>query len=547
MTASSSPALSVSIAPITAPRVQTAAECCPTCDQPIPRDRAEEINARIRSQQQAHETAVTTRLGRDFALQKANVIEAAKQEGAAALDRERSQTAAKMAAAQEQARTEVQRARQEADSVAAERIATVERAREQDKSAADAQFSALQEQLNKTREDAAANEARILAEAREVGVREANEKISNFQRDSQASEASLLGRISEIEAAKTTAQEAVAALQARFDQAQNDHAEREAHAREEGRAAGTATLQAKLEQATNAKVAAETSVAASQAERQAIAEQLAASKLELKAQKDNHAVDLVRAIRETREALTTDKDKAVLETEARTFAERQKLQATVQNLTRQLETLTAHQRGEGAEIDLFEALKGAFEGDRLRRVKPGIAGADIIHEIIRNGKVCGKIIYDCKNRNDYKVSYATKLHSDQLAERAEFAVLSSNHFPGKASQMYLDQGVIVACPARVVTLAQLLRRHVLQLHELRVSAQQREAKTEKLYKFITSEHCRQLLDSVEKLVDDLMGLDVKEQSAHNALWEKRGRMLTSVLKAHGDFCSALERIIGTAD
>jgi hypothetical protein len=113
--------------------------------------------------------------------------------------------------------------------------------------------------------------------------------------------------------------------------------------------------------------------------------------------------------------------------------------------------------------------------------------------------------------------------------------------------MHLDQGVIVACPARVVTLAQLLRRHVLQLHELQVSAQQREAKTEKLYKFIASEHCRQLLDSVEKLVDDLMGLDIKEQSAHKALWEKRGRMLTSVLKAHGDFCSALERIIGTAD
>lgn len=482
MATSSSPALSASVAQIVPPHVQTVPECCPTCDQPIPRDRAEEINARIRSQQQAHETAVTMRLRRDFTLEKANAIEAAKQEGAAALDLERSQTAAKVAATQEQARTDVQRARQEAESVAAERIATVERAREQEKSAADVRFSALQEQLNKMRENAAANEARIRNAARE-----------------------------------------------------------------EGKAAGVATLKAELEQAKSAKVAAETNAAASQAERQAIVEQLDASKLELKAQKDNHTVDLQRVIRETREALAIDKDKAVLETEARTFAERQKLQATVQNLTRQLETLTAHQRGEGAEIDLFEVLKGTFEGDRLRRVKPGIAGADIVHEVIRNGKVCGKIIYDCKNRNDYKTSYATKLRSDQMAEKAEFAILSSNHFPGKASQIHLHEGVIVACPARVVTLAQLLRRHVLQLHELRVSALQREAKTEKLYKFITSEHCRQLLDNVEKLVDDLMGLDVNEQSAHKALWEKRGRMLTSVLKAHGDFCSALDQIIGTAD
>jgi hypothetical protein len=547
VTASSSPALSSSLAPITAPHLQSAEECCPTCDQPIPLDRAEEISARIRSRQQAHETAVTTRLKRDFALEKANAVEAAKQESTAALHRERDQSAAKIAVAQEQARTDVQRAQQAAESAAAERIAEIQRAGEQEKSAADARLSALQEQLKKAGEEAAANEALIRAEERQTAGAAANEQIANFQRERQASEAALLGKIADSDAAKTTAQEATAAIQARFDQAQHDHAEREARAREEGRSAGSATLQAELEQAKNAKVEAETRAAVSQTECQAIVEQLAASKLELKAQKDHHAVDLVRVIQETREALTVDKDKAVLETEARTFAERQKLQATVQNLTRQLETLTAHQRGEGAEIDLFEALKGAFEGDRLRRVKPGIAGADIIHEIIRNGQMCGKIIYDCKNRNDYKVSYAIKLRSDKLAEKAEFAVLSSNHFPGKASQIHLAEGVVIACPARVVTLAQLLRRHVLQLHELRVSAQQREAKTEKLYKFITSEHCRQLLDNVESLVDDLMGLDVKEESAHKTLWEKRGRMLTSVLKAHGDFCSALERIIGTAD
>jgi hypothetical protein len=547
MTALSSPALSISTAPITTPRVQIVEECCPTCDQPIPPDRTEEISARIRSKQQAHEIAVSTRLRRDFALEKANAVETAKQEGAAALDQEREQSAAKIAAGQEQARADVDRARQEADSVAAERIAIIERARQQDKSVADARTSALQEQLKRTRDDAAANEMRIRAEAREVAVREANEQVSNVQREREASEASLLGRIAEVEAQKVSAQEAGNALQARLDQAQHERAEREARAREEGRVAGQAILQAELEKEKSAKAAAEESVVAAHAERQAIAEQLSASKLELKSQKDSHAADVLRAIQETREALTIDKDKAVLETEARTFAERQKLQASVQDLTRQLEKLTAHQRGEGAEIDLFETLKAAFEGDRLRRVKPGIAGADIIHEIIRNGKVCGKIIYDCKNRNDYKSAYASKLRSDQLAEKAEFAVLSSNHFPGKVSQLHLQEGVIVACPARVVTLAQLLRRHVLQLHELRVSAQERDAKTEKLYKFITSEHCRQLLDNVEKLVDDLMGLDVKEQGTHKALWEKRGRMLTSVLKAHGDFCSALERIIGTSE
>src|SRR5256886_6679569 len=53
----------------------------------------------------------------------------------------------------------------------------------------------------------------------------------------------------------------------------------------------------------------------------------------------------------------------------------------------------------------------------------------------------------CKNRNDYKSAYATKLRADQMAAKAEFAVLSSNHFPGDIRQLHLHQGVIVACPA----------------------------------------------------------------------------------------------------
>jgi hypothetical protein len=64
---------------------------------------------------------------------------------------------------------------------------------------------------------------------------------------------------------------------------------------------------------------------------------------------------------------------------------------------------------------------------------------------------------------------------------------------------------------------------------------------------MTSAQCRQLLESVEKLVDELLELDVREQAAHKTVWEKRGRMLTSVLKAHGDLCGHFDRIIGTAD
>ena len=77
--------------------------------------------------------------------------------------------------------------------------------------------------------------------------------------------------------------------------------------------------------------------------------------------------------------------------------ERQKLQEKLALLQKQIENKTAQEIGEGPEADLFELLRGAFEGDRIRRVAKGLQGADVIHEVIRNGQVCGKIVYDAAN------------------------------------------------------------------------------------------------------------------------------------------------------
>jgi hypothetical protein len=139
------------------------------------------------------------------------------------------------------------------------------------------------------------------------------------------------------------------------------------------------------------------------------------------------------------------------------------------------------------------------------------------------------------------------LRRDQLTAKADCAILVSRHFPKKAGQVHMECDVIIANPARVVVIAAILRQQLIRMYRLRLSTQEREAKTEALYKFITSESCRQLLESVDKLVKELLDLDVSEQTAHSKIWAKRGKLLTSVLKAHGDLCAAFDRIIGTAE
>src|ERR1700692_2694352 len=158
------------------------------------------------------------------------------------------------------------------------------------------------------------------------------------------------------------------------------------------------------------------------------------------------------------------------------FEEPQRLTGKLEDLARQLERKPANELGEGAEIDLFESLKQEFEGDQIKRVSKGAAGADIIHDVVHGGKVCGRIVYDAKNRNAWRNEYVPKLRQDQIAAEAEHAILSSLKFPAEVHQLHVQDGVIIANPARVLSLVQMLRRHIVQIHTLRLSNVERDMK-----------------------------------------------------------------------
>lgn len=133
----------------------------------------------------------------------------------------------------------------------------------------------------------------------------------------------------------------------------------------------------------------------------------------------------------------------------------------------------------------------------------------VIHDIVENGVVCGTIVYDSKNRNAWQNNFAVKLRSDMIAAEADHAILSTNKFPaGSGKQLHLHEGVILACPARVVALAQMLREHIVQTHGLRMSAEQREEKTAALYDYVTSERCNQLMGSLQSSFEKLDKLRV---------------------------------------
>ena len=332
----------------------------------------------------------------------------------------------------------------------------------------------------------------------------------------------------------------------------------EARQQEQQRAAleaARAEAEAKVEQRiaaalTEAKTAAEAALLSKQSDFQAKLAQVeqakASAQAEIAALKAAQDAAIEARVAERAASLEQEKAAAVLAERTKSFEETQALRQKLEDLTRKLEGKSAHELGEGSEIDLFEQLREAFQGDRIQRVPKGVSGADVIHAVVHNGRVCGKIIYDAKNRDAWQNGFATKLKADKLAQAADHAILSSNKFPKDKSQIHSQDGVIVANPARVLAIAEILRDQIVRMHELRVSKEAREEKTAALYAFVTSDHFKQLVEQVEAQAGKMLDLDSKEQEAHRRIWDQRSKLIRTIQKARADLNFEVDRIIGTA-
>ncbi|HET9406995.1 MAG TPA: DUF2130 domain-containing protein [Candidatus Sulfotelmatobacter sp.] len=235
-----------------------------------------------------------------------------------------------------------------------------------------------------------------------------------------------------------------------------------------------------------------------------------------------------KELAEQRQALEQDKKLSLLKQDAKFNREREALQKKMQLMDKQLQKKTANELGDGAEIDLFEALRESFSGDRINRIPKGQAGADILHEVLHKGESCGKIIIDSKNRQSWKWEFVSKLRQDQVEAGAEHAILATTVFPTGKKEMCLESGVIVMAPARVVHMVQVLRKVMVTMHVMGLSLKERSSKMTRLYKLVTSESYSGKFSEAGKLARDILELDVQEKKAHDNVWKKRGALATRI-------------------
>jgi hypothetical protein len=538
-------------------QLELATDACPSCGQAIPADRLEEISGRIAAREREQASVLTARLERQFAAEKAKAEAKAKAD----VEFEKRQSVEREAKAVEKARN---------DSAAELRIKLEEAERvwlnlqAEDQKKLDAVTAAchlaesrvstlhteMQElrqlsatELETVRKEAAAREAEITAEARKDAQTAVAERIAQMEVDRRASEAVLVERITQADEANSAAQQRATELVAQLDdQRKNNEAEIARikatavsdgeRIREETISAATARFQSTVAEKDKAVAAANAKTLEAQQQLQTLSEQ--------------HEQAINEHLNTQREILEIDKEAAINAEKAKAFEENQKLSTKVSELQRALEKKTNEELGEGAEIDLLEALRAEFPEDDITPIAKGRPGADIRHVVMLRGQECGTIIYDSKNHKQFRSEHVTKLRADQLAAKAEHAILSLHKFPEGARQLHQRDGVLLANPARVVSLAKILRQHVIQIHAMRVSGIEREEKTTALYDFITSEQYAHLARRVDERTSDLFKEQEKEVRWHENHWKREGEALRGIQKAQADIENAIAGIIGAA-
>lgn len=298
----------------------------------------------------------------------------------------------------------------------------------------------------------------------------------------------------------------------------------------------------------NAEAAAAQKVAdseqAAKARQNEAEEQLEAAKAKVKQIEEELEAVTEARVREVREAMEKDKADAIAELNSANDEKTRKLVAELDGVKRQLEQRRADELGEGAHVKLLDALKAAFPGDDIRRIRPGVSGADILHTVMRNGVASGSVLWESKNSTAWRDDYVTKLIRDQTAAHADHAVLSTFKFPSGTAQVAHRDGVVIVNPARAVAIAHLLRKHLLLVHTLRLSKAERMKKMAALYDFITSERCALLLNRIDSDAEALLELQVAEKTFHDNHWKKQALRYKSIQKSKADLDVEVGAIIG---
>lgn len=278
--------------------------------------------------------------------------------------------------------------------------------------------------------------------------------------------------------------------------------------------------------------------------------------LEIKLRRDRQNLEEEKAELEVRVAREIDEQRKGIEEKARKRVEveqnlvlREKdqlleqMKRQIENLKRKAEQGSQQLQGEVLELDLEERLSSLFPLDNFKPVPKGVNGADLIQEVCdRTGVVCGLILWETKRTKNWSDGWLGKLKADQLAAKADVALLLSQALPKDCERFQQIDGLWVTSPACAFDLALVLRKSLIELAKARRTARGKREKMEIVYDYLSSPQFGTRVESVLTMLVSLKSDLDCEKRAYAKIWTKRQTQIDGVIGSMAHIVGDLQAI-----
>lgn len=201
-------------------------------------------------------------------------------------------------------------------------------------------------------------------------------------------------------------------------------------------------------------------------------------------------------------------------------------------------------QGEVLELEMEQFLRQKFPSDTILEVKKGIRGADILQEVIdRNGRPCGKILWESKNA-EWSQTWLPKLREDQRSAKADLSAVVSVNVPSDVETFLFKDGVWISTRKNFGDLAYALRFSLIQVQQVRLAAAVKGEKKDDLYDYITGMEFKHRVESMIEAYQNLLADIETEKRWFTNKWAKQEKRLHTLLDQTGSFHGELESIVG---
>lgn len=228
---------------------------------------------------------------------------------------------------------------------------------------------------------------------------------------------------------------------------------------------------------------------------------------------------------------------------ARYEADRARLQNQLDQLSRKLDKQGADQLGKEAETDLLLELSKTFQGDRIDPIRRGVKGADIIHDIMEDGKRLGRIVYESKNVSTWSNKFITQAKQYQTQYDTPNVIVVSRSFPQKKKGLCILKNVPVVDPQMAICLASIMRDGIREVGLARVTRAGREEKAHQLFEYILSDKFVTRFREMAESVESLRERQRKERDWHEDAWDEQSNLYDKIDARRREVDSQIRTII----